>query len=103
MNLATLDDRYRVTGTFRIADLFELLTYRASNDPDVTSRLESTLSGRFDDPADPSRCTLIKDWQPRHTRRLWYILGPWLVVVVTFPILVYRFWRATKGELILDG
>lgn len=54
------------------------------------------------DPADPSRCTLIRDWQPRHSSRLLWILGSWAIVAVTLPILAYRMWRAMKGELIVD-
>ena len=54
------------------------------------------------DPGDPSRCTLINTWQTRHTWRLWWILGPWAFVGVTLPVLGYRFYKATQGELILD-
>jgi hypothetical protein len=52
----TADDRYNLTGIFGIADLEELLKYGESNDSAVTSRLESTLSGRLDD-GSPSRNT----------------------------------------------
>lgn len=54
------------------------------------------------DPADPARFTLIRDWQPRHSTRLLWILGSWAIVAVTFPILCCRMWRAMQGELIVD-
>jgi hypothetical protein len=50
-------DQYVFNGVFGVADQIELLTYFASNDAAVTSRLESTLSGRFDD-GSPERRTV---------------------------------------------
>jgi hypothetical protein len=64
-------------------------------------RVGSTLR-LWHDPADPSRSTLTATWASSHTVRLWMILGPWIIALLTVPILVYRFYKATQGVLITD-
>lgn len=51
------------------------------------------------DPSDPSRSTLTADWTASHSWRLWTLIGCWSVAIVTFPILAWRFRKATQGVL----
>jgi hypothetical protein len=64
-------------------------------------RVGSTMK-LWHDPDDPGVATLTATWDSSHTARLWGILGSWGVVLLTLPVLVYRFYMATQGVLITD-
>ena len=51
------------------------------------------------DPADPERSTLVAVWSDSHTWQLWILVGCWGVVVITFPILCWRLYKASQGVL----
>lgn len=49
---------------YGVSDLAELLTYHGINDPEVTSRLEANMQGRFDGPNGESRLSPLLSTRP---------------------------------------
>lgn len=54
------------------------------------------------DPASPERSTLTATWTDGHALRMWVIVGCWGIAVLLTPVLVWRFYKATQGELVMD-
>ncbi|XVJ58786.1 MAG: DUF3592 domain-containing protein [Tepidisphaera sp.] len=51
------------------------------------------------DPSDPDRISLTADWMASHSIHLGILIACWSLAAITFPILVWRFRKATQGVL----
>ncbi|QOJ00333.1 MAG: DUF3592 domain-containing protein [Phycisphaeraceae bacterium] len=96
------DVEYEVAGTIYQAYALEIASWvDPSTGAGLRPRVGSALPLRYD-PANPARCSLVHAWSSVHTWKLSISLAPWAVVLLTLPVLVWRFRQATRGVLITD-
>ena len=51
------------------------------------------------DPADPDRATLVAVWSDAHSWQFWILIACWGTVLVTFPFICWRLYKASQGVL----